>query len=333
MPLPEQGVSPAMPEAEEGMWRWLEEYALVPDDAVRQHLVRTRPHYTVACYYPRLDVKRLTYLAQYTAWAFIVDDMFDDSISTGDERAVRVFADDLIGAALQERDPSTACGRALRDLLGRMSAGRTPHWRHLLGDSQERWLATYPKEVRHSVQARPMHFNDYIPHRRWGTDELFYILMEEYARGIELTAEIRGLPALASARERALEWIGLYNDIVSAEKEESVGYLHNGVIIVREHRKCLMQEAVDAIDAVLTGLMGQFLAACDAVPAQVRAVVGDDPGAAAAAALAVEGYRDLVRGNYDYHRDTARYVDALDYIPRAQTEGLLPNWCHPTLLR
>jgi (+)-beta-caryophyllene/(+)-caryolan-1-ol synthase len=326
MPFPDHGVSPGLADAEQGMWRWLDQYRLIGNESVREHLVRTRPHYTVAVYFPHLDAAQLLPTASYTAWAFIIDDVFDDAISAHDVAAVTKLSTELIGVSLGQQEPSTDAGWACKDILDELSVGRSPQCRAVLGDANARWLRTYPVEARLTAGGRTMRFTDYVSHRRYGVDELIYLNLEEFTQGIGLPPEVRDLPAMVQARERALEWIGLHNDIFSADKEEAVGYLHNAVLIVRDQRGCSTQEAVNAVNEVLTGLIGQFQAACAAVPGQVRAVAGGHPAVLDAAAHVVAGYRQLIRGNYVYHIGTARYDRVPSYMPQAQVDGLRPGW-------
>lgn len=326
MPFPEREIASGLDAAEQGMWEWLDRHRLLVNEAMREHLVRTRPHYTVARYYPDAGAAHLLAAAQYTAWAFIVDDVFDDAIGARDEVAVAELSAELIGVSRCDREPSTDIGRALGEVLDALSASRSAQCRVLLGDANVRWLRTYPVEARVTSENRTMRFGEYVPHRRYGTDELLYIHLSEVTLGIELPAEVRDLPAMAQARKRALEWIGLYNDIFSADKEAAVGYLHNAVLLVRRQQGCSMQEAVDTVNGVLPGLLGQFEAACAAVPAQVRAVSGDDPGVRDAVLHVLDGYRQLVRGNFDYHIGTARYDEVPLYMPQAQAGGVRPGW-------
>lgn len=73
MPLPDYGTSPAMDSAEQDMWDWLDRNSLVANQAMREHLVRTRPFYTTARYFPSADLQHLVGPTRYTALAFIID--------------------------------------------------------------------------------------------------------------------------------------------------------------------------------------------------------------------------------------------------------------------
>ncbi|MDJ1137249.1 terpene synthase family protein [Streptomyces iconiensis] len=334
MPLPEFGTSAAMATVERDQWEWGDHFRLITTDAMRNHLFRTRPHYTTALYYPRADHSHLLAPNRYMLWAFIVDDMCDDAISDQDEQTVAGLTSELIGVSRGEREAACDASRALVDVLGDLTAGRSPRWRRLLGETNASWIRTYLTEVRASRARRVMDFNEYLPHRRLGVDELMFHHLAEYVHGIELPAAVRNLPAMRQARNRSSEWIGLYNDIYSAPKEAAVGYVHNAVLIVREHRSCSLQEAADIVADVANRLMVQFEAAVAAVPGQLQALPEATPEVIQDVLVVLEGYRHLVRGNWDYHIDAARYLEAETYIPQAQGGvGLRPTWSTADVFR
>ncbi|BBC35346.1 hypothetical protein SGFS_066400 [Streptomyces graminofaciens] len=328
MPLPEVKPSPAMDSVVEDMWEWADRHHLIAGEAARRHVVRTRPAWTTAVYLPLADEEHLRIPNRFMIWAFILDDNLDDSISGGGIEAAAAFLDELIAVCHAERRPRTDTGRALEEIFDGLSEGRSPQWRALLGESVALWLNTFVPEALASRAGRVMTIEEFLPHRRNGVCEFIFAHLQEYVRGIELPVAIRNLPALRQARELACEWTGLFNDIYSVDKEESVGYMHNAVLVTRTHRRCSTQEAVDIVAAVVDGLLDQFLAACAAAPAQIRASADYSPHVFADALEVVEGYQGLVRANFDYHRSAARYNDVATYMPAALAEGdgIRPDW-------
>ncbi|MEU8570099.1 terpene synthase family protein [Streptomyces pathocidini] len=335
MPLPEYGYGqpPVLAAVERDMWAWIESYDLPVNLSMREHLARTRPEYLTALYYPYADAPHLAALNHYMTLAFLIDDLLDDAISENDESAVAEFTADLADVARGEREPSHPVARALDGVLGELAQDRSPQWRSLLNEANERWLDTYSVEARTSGEGRAMRFGEYVVHRRHGVDMMVFLHLEEYAHDIELPAEVRDLPAMVQAREHVCDWAGLYNDVFSAEKEEAVGYPYNGVLIVREQRGCSTREAAEVVGDALTGLIGQFEAAGEAVRAQVRAATDDDPAVLRAALRVVDGYRHCLRGNFDYHLSAARYDRAPSYLLPAQDDGLRPLWSPAHALR
>ncbi|MFI5619745.1 hypothetical protein [Streptomyces sp. NPDC051567] len=329
MPLPYCGASSAETDIERDLWDWADGHGLITTDAMRRHLARTRPSRTTALYYPQAHARELLPVNRYMTLAFVVDDLLDDAADGQDMAAVTRLCDELTGVALGTRDPASGPGRALHDALGDLSAGRSQEWQTLIREVSVRWLRTYPVEAEADRDGRVMEFAEYVAHRRWSVDEIFYLHMAEFVNGLDLPAEVRRLPALVQARHRASEWVGLFNDICSFAKEEGVGYRHNAVEITRARLGCSVQTAVDRVNAVLTGLMYQFQAACAAAPAQVKTVAGDQ-GEVEAALLVLDGYRYIVRGNFDYHRHSDRYNAVADYLPGAQHGTHRPDWAGPS---
>ncbi|MGD3108300.1 terpene synthase family protein [Streptomyces sp. YGL11-2] len=306
MHLPQYGTAAAMDAVEKDMWRWLEGHRLIGNEAKRERLVRTRPQYTTALYFPYADEDRLIVINRFMALAFLVDDI-DDEHGVHDDDAVSEFCENLIAIAYRTRAPSSGVERAVAEVMGDLSAGRSSAWHDALNESFAQWLRTYPVEVRLARLGEAMPFQEYVPHRRYSVGEIGFLHMHEYVQGIDLPAHVRNLPAMTEARNRASEWIGLYNDVYSLEKEEAVGYPHNAVLVVRRQRGRGTQDAVDVVNGILSGLLDQFEAACHAIPGQVRAVV-DDSCIVDDAMRIVDGYRQILRGNFDYHIGTPRYL-------------------------
>ncbi|MEG8178978.1 hypothetical protein GZH49_10575 [Nocardia terpenica] len=313
---------------EQDTWLWLDRHHLVDNDAMRRHMIRARPQYTSALYWPRTDVSHLRACNWYMNWAFIVDDALDDAISMHDHARVARVTDDLIGVAYGVKESSTYAERGLEEIIYSFSVGRSSQWRWLMGETHKDWLRTYPIEARANDMGRRMRFAEYVPHRASGVNERIFMHLNEYVRDIDLPSEIRNLPAMTQARDRAVEWVGLYNDIYSFVKEDAVGYRYNAVAVVRDELHCSVQEAVDIVGMVLDGLIDQFQAACAAVPAQARAVVGRERDVSDMAMQTLEGYKQTVRGNFDYHIDTPRYTEVSDYMPPSQTavDNRRPDW-------
>ncbi|QHC24519.1 terpene synthase family protein [Streptomyces sp. GS7] len=307
MPLPEYGVAAAVDAAETDMWNWLESHRLLDDAVRRERLVRTGPHYTTALYYPHAGADRLTVVNRYMALAFLVDD-FDEEISAQDDASVSEYCEDLVAVACGTRPPSNGAGRAMADVIGTLSQGRSLAWCEAVMHSVAQWLRTYPVQVRLARAGKSMPLHQYVAHRRHGVGEIPFLHMHEYVQDVDLPARVRNLPALVYARNRASEWIGLLNDVFSLEKEEAVSYPHNAVLLVRQQRGLGTQDAVDVVNGVLSGLLAQFDAACRTIPGQVRAVVNDDSPVVDDVMRIVEGYRHVVRGNFDYHYASARFT-------------------------
>ncbi|MFG2007291.1 terpene synthase family protein [Spirillospora sp. NPDC048911] len=321
MPFPRRGASPAMDTVLEDMWAWLDRFGLPGTQAMHDQLTRTSPQLTTALYYPNADAAHLRLPARYMAWGFIVDDLLDDTNLAHDAQAAAAFIDELVGVAWGTCRPSRPAGHAFADVMADLCRDRTPGWRTALAEGNAAWLATYRVEA--EDRDRQMSFGDYLPHRRSSVGETIFFHLHEYVAGIELPAQVRELPAMAQARDRGSEWIGLYNDLYSAGKEAVVDYPFNAVHLLRRLHGCSAQAAAGMVAAVLDGLMDQFEAACACAAAQVRAIT-DDRRVLADIEAVLDGYRCLLRGNFDYHPSTDRYSDVDAYAADGPTNGGAP---------
>lgn len=333
MPVLKYGTSPALPQAGQAMYAWAEQFALTENPAVLHHMsVRTHPDVCAAFYYPTAKLELLAPLCNYALWAWVIDDALDDGISNHDVSGVADSVARMIrateGAACPD-SPSTLSGR---NLFASLCRDRSAGWREALLGEVAAWLSTYVTEAAATRLDRVMDIEDYITHRRYGVDEISFLHLVEYAHGIDLPAEVRRLPAMDEARARASEWIGLYNDIFSAVKEEAVGYRHNAVLIIAHHQQCSPQQAVDTVNDILTRLIQQFNAAVARVPAQLSQISNNEQ-LHHDVALVLEGYRHVVRGNFDYHIERPRYVDATNYMAGEQHNGLRPSFSADEILR
>ncbi|MGW7516541.1 terpene synthase family protein [Streptomyces sp. NPDC054796] len=308
MPLPEYGTSPGMEALEADVWPWLEERRLIDDERIRERLIRAQPHFTTALYFPHADAAHLITPNRYMAWAFIVDDFLDDALGSPYGTSVQQLCEELATVPLGERTPTHPLGHALVEIMDMFRAeGRSSQWCHAFAVAHADWVRTYPVESGLTRRCRTLPFEDYVEHRRASVGEETQLLLQEYVRDVDLPACVRNLPAMAEARNRVSEWIGLYNDVYSAAKEQSVGYPHNSVLLVHDRLGRSLAESADVVSAVLSGLLEQFDACCRAIPGQIRAVLPDSSPVIEEAQHVVEGYRHLLRGNFDYHIDNPRY--------------------------
>ncbi|MEE1821305.1 terpene synthase family protein [Streptomyces sp. BE20] len=247
--------------------------------------------------------------------------------------AVVAYTAELIAVSLGERAPRSVAAHAMVDVLSDLGAGRSPAWRRLLAEENVRWIERYPIEIRASRAGRLMPLHDYLVHRRYSVGELNFLYFVEYVRDIDLPTPVRFLPAMRRARNLAAEWVGIYNDVCSFEKERALGYPHNAVLMAQKWLGCGADKAADVVNTLADGLLDQFEAALAAVPGQLRMLPGNTRQAAEDVARVVEGYRHLVRGNWDYPLTTPRYVDTADYIPGSGVTDRRPDWTLTAALR
>ncbi|MFE3054648.1 hypothetical protein [Nocardia sp. NPDC059239] len=307
MPFGAAGVNPAEPEAEAGMWSWLEAYGLVPTEPTRRRMERTRPARMYALWCPSADPEELTLLSQYTAWAFIVDDQFD--IEIPDPRRC-LEAITAIEAVLDgTTTPSGVLAIALADLWPRLCHGRSAAWRRSVRREIHDWLWTYYTESVGRLSGNLPDLETYRAHRRDGVALFVFLDISERAEGVDLPAAVRHLPAMRSLRMAAVEHMGLFNDVLSVASDEASGYLYNSVLLAQYHHGHDRAQARQLVNGMLSECVEQMIEAVQRLPTEL-----DDAGLTgrerADALVTAQNYTVYVRANHDYHYQAARYTSA-----------------------
>ncbi|MEI5102783.1 terpene synthase family protein [Streptomyces sp. PmtG] len=316
MPFDKTGRNPAAPEAHTRMWEWVDGYGLCPTPLSRRWLLRTAPDDCMAWYYPTLDGDSLTLFSEFCAWAFIVDDEFDDGASGRDPRACEAAVHSLL-AVLHGSGPARGrLAEAAADLWDRLTPGRSASWIRTFRQDITAWLWTYYGETVDRLGRRLPAIDAFREHRRDAVGEPMFLDLCEIAARADLTDSVRFILAFRELRNAAAEQIGLYNDIWSATKERAVAYHHNSVSILAANDPQRLQDAAHAANAMVTDCVHRMVDAVRDLPAQLQAA-GLDPGTRAAALATAEAYRVMVRGNYDYHYAVPRYTEPEDVDTQA----------------
>ncbi|MGW4800557.1 terpene synthase family protein, partial [Nonomuraea sp. NPDC004297] len=214
MPFPERRPNPAHRRAEAGMWRWIGETGLCPTEPARANTERTMPALLMALYYPRAGAGILELLAQWTAWAFIVDDEFDDGAAGRDPATVLAAITSLVDV-MDGAPPANPLAEALAGLWQRLTARCPAAWGRVFRRDVVAWLNTYYVEAVDRIAAPVPSGADFVLHRRESVGIRTFLDGCEPALGLHPPDAVRLLPAFAAARRAACDHVGLINDIFS----------------------------------------------------------------------------------------------------------------------
>lgn len=311
MPFTFVDPNPAMSEATEGMWEWLRRMGIAETPAAKEHIRRSRSELCTALYFPGAAPDDLTTMTQWMAWAFSVDDEFDDGPAGRDlaacEAAVeslRVILDDPAA------EPEGPFAIGLADLVPRLCRDRSRGWCDTFKADVTRWLRTYQAEAVDRLCGRIPAIDDYRLHRRDAVGLLMFHDLCEIASGIDLPDRVRRLPSFHNLRQASTEQIGLWNDICSAHKEYIAGYLYNSVFIVAHHEECSLQEAVHKVNDMAGSCVQRMIDAVAELPGQLD-VAQVDSATRDAALHCANDYLTLCRGNIEFHNGE-RYTQPED---------------------
>ncbi|WP_249345872.1 terpene synthase family protein [Microbispora sp. H11081] len=193
----------------------------------------------------------------------------------GDDYYPRVYgpARDLVGAKLGNRrlkefmpldlvprlTPMTGLERGLADLWPR-TAGPLPEesrrdFRAAVEDMIDSWVWELDNQARHRVPD-PI---DYIEMRRATFGSQMTMSLARLAPGRVIPTEIHRTREFLGMTDAAQDYACLLNDLFSYQKEvQFEGELHNAVVVLGTFFDCAPDEAVTAVDALMTSRMRQF---------------------------------------------------------------------------
>ncbi|MBF6181527.1 terpene synthase family protein [Nocardia otitidiscaviarum] len=327
MPFDEGTENPAMSATVSSMWAWIDSFDLTPTDSGRRHLERTETPWIASLFYPRASPHVLPLLTQHLAWAFIVDDQFDDGPVGRDvaqaTSAVTELRAQLETAAAPARSRPA---RALRDIWTRAVPERSQSWIEQFRTSIEEWLDSLRRDAedrRHDL--RPT-IAEYRQRRRYGSGMPMFFDLAELARGVDVEPRLRALPEFARARLWLAEWIGLHNDIYMARKDLEIDPAHNAVCIIHRTGPLSLEQSLVAVSDMADHCMTRYLecehdclTAFDATTPSARAR-GD-------AEQCFASYRQVCRACFDIEGRTQRYRNASDYLAAARhSHDEAPDW-------
>ena len=213
MPIGETGVSAWLPAAERELWPWLSARGLAPGEHVRGHIRRTNPALLSARFYPAAGCGILPLLAQFCAWAFIVDDEFDEGACGRDSalsgRAVAGLLAVLEHGAAAGASPPMA---ALADLWGRLTARRSPGWCRQFADNIRSWLITYHQGALQHESGYAPGIEEFCRYRQLAVGMHMFLDLAEVVADIDLPDEVRYCPSVMDLRRAVAEHVAFIPD-------------------------------------------------------------------------------------------------------------------------
>lgn len=202
-------------------------------------------------------------------------------------------------------DPvESAYAESLQEITGEMPEGL----RRDALTSQRRWLLTYSDQVHTGIPtiAELKHYRQYTSNME------IQGYFQEFASASTLGDQLRSHPHVHRARLTMARHAGLCRDVLSAADESSAGYTRGALGVLRNRDGCTAQEAVEAANVLLTATLLEFERSC-----RIALIDADLRGCDfRALSVVLNGYRALIRGNFDC------YLGAR--MPTPPSAGILP---------
>ncbi|WP_306364024.1 terpene synthase family protein [Nocardia sp. CC227C] len=327
MPFEECTANPAGSATEASLWTWVDSFELTPTAGSRRHLERTETPWIASLFYPRATRHVLPLLTQHLAWAFIVDDQFDDG-PVGRDVAQATSAVAELRAQL-ETNPAPAGSRparALHDIWTRAVAERSRGWIEQFGTSIEQWLYSLRHDAEDRWHDHRPTIAEYRQRRRYGSGMPMFFDLAELSLGVDMDPRLRALPEYSRARLWLAEWIGLHNDIYMARKDLEIDPAHNAVCIVHRTGRRSLEQSLVAVAEMADHCMTRYLE-CERDCLSAFDAVAPSPRARADAARCFDSYRQVCRACFDIEGRTQRYRNASDYLAAARHgRDEAPDW-------
>jgi len=270
------------------------------DAAARRFLAQRIPAYGSLCY-PNARPDRVYAIHRMMHVTTLMDDAFTHLARTGDQAGLDTLREHFLAAVDGKLPPADApSARLLHDTLRLMRTA---------GDARPAFWQRFVECIRDQIrtQANPtatdasrLSLADYLAFRRVEGFGHWITLLTEYALDIDMGERLAKHPALADARDAAIDSVILVNDLFSFRKEWSAHERFNAVWILMRVEQLDVQAALDRLAALCASNERRLIDARDAIATGVLA--GDADTQAYVTEL---GY--MSAGNAEFHAFSTRY--------------------------
>lgn len=291
--------------AEQHTIEWVQRFELVTDDTALERFKAAKFAWLAARAYPTAPLEALLLVADWNVWLFIHDDQCDEA-GIGKQPAqlahlYKRLRDILCGALPPATDTALVYG--LYDLWQRMQQLSSAQWCKRFFCSVDNYFDSCIWEAENRTAGHIPDIATYIRMRPFAGALNTDVDLIEPCEHIYLPSAVyehQVVRYLTLACNNIVCWS---NDIISLEKEQKSGDMHNLVIVVQHERGCSWQEAVDCVAEMHNAEVQKFVQVAQQLPP-----FGADIDAELARYIAI--LCAWMRGNLDWAFDTGRYGKA-----------------------
>lgn len=286
---------------EHGTMEWLERYEIVCDQAEAERVRGQQWSYFVARCYPHASLPDLQWVSNWTTWLFLFDDQNDEAEqgrATEDLTPYRVILLSIMGGdAPIKNDPLL---QAWHGLLVRLRAKANPVWLERFVQQHDDYFSACIWKASNRSQGRIPDLEPYLLKRLHAGAVYPCLSLIEFVGQLDLPPSVLSHPIVHELTLSTNNLVCWCNDIVSREKEQRHGDVHNLVIVLRHEQQCSLQEAIDRAVIMHDAEMQRFQSLLTQLPSFSRKIDAD-------LQLYVKGLQFWIRGNLDWSFETERY--------------------------
>ncbi|MCC2280861.1 terpene synthase family protein [Streptomyces sp. ET3-23] len=203
---------------------------------------------------------------------------------------------------------ATPLSKALADLWARTQPRMSSAWRARMAYLWQQCSQGFLWEARNRLTGHPPRLADYMTRRVAAGGAEFCLALTEGLYKEELDDETYYSGPLANLRTSACEHICWANDLLTLEREEARGDLHNLVLVIQAAHGLSRAEAVSTVARMTNHRMHAVITTSGMVPAYLD-VVGLDPPVRHRFARAVDMTEQWLAGSLEFHQLSTRHID------------------------
>jgi pentalenene synthase/avermitilol synthase len=282
--------------------QWLTRYGLLHNSAQVRHFTAIGAGAWAAYCYPDSVGADLNIVADVAAFITIVNDRIDSVSERRAEHGIEI-CNDLLALLQHERptEPASPLGDAWCDLWQRTADGSSALWRDRFRCHFSQVFSGY------LATDTTLTKTQYLARRRATFGTAVCLDLAERSGHFELSEPVRASSVITRLLEETSNLRVLTHDVRALEWEEARGKVDN-IVLVMEHSTGRSRAQVIAdIQEMVRDAGRAFLLLESRLP-ELSSALSLNPADRAALASFIKAARDLIRGEYDWHRQaTARY--------------------------
>jgi Terpene synthase family 2, C-terminal metal binding len=304
-PFP-SAINPYANQGQQAAVEWAHRLRLLKRDAAYRRLERVQYGMLMGRAYPSAALETLQIATDWSTWLFLLDDQCDEAgIGQDPEQLAGLhkrFLDVLRGVAPQQDKEPLVHG--LWDLYVRLRKYATNDWLRRFSGSVSMYFAANIWEATNRRQGLIPDASTYRAMRPFTSAVYPCLMLIELTEQLRLPSEVYNHPDVQRLAQMTNNVISWSNDILSFEKEQRQGDVHNLVLILAHEQRLSSQAAVEQVAALHDDEVRDFITLAGQLPRFGSTIDAD-------LQRYLDGMRSWMRGNLDWSIGTARYQPAI----------------------
>lgn len=291
--------------------RWLQRF--YRDAELTGRAAAARMAWMVAGFYPTCGKPELFLSADYLCWAFSLDDVGDETqLGQQPARLAELFAEfDEVFAGASPQPTAEASVVALHDIVQRLSSlASAEHFRAFQLGNQAYFGAMLWEANNRAGRWVPQESSFLSMRPAAGAVPPFFALIEPL-EGIQLSLRAKTDPQLQELQRLAGGIVCWINDVLSYDKEQGRGDLHNLALVYEKHRGLSSGQALFEAVKLCNAETHGFLERAAAMPSFSETEDRERD-------RYVDTLRSMIRTTKDWTLNSSRYA-----LSEAPTEALM----------